>query len=181
MKFITRCLSLLFVAAAALFSAAPASAQQTECAGTATKVKAVSLADYQKVKALFQFPDFAQFPDGNLQQLLSTDVTVDGPGRSCLVATFSAMALPSDNYMVFQVRVDGVPMEGHLSSAGTVATPVVVVAEETDMNQPKMVSYTFFKTVGPGPHRVEVMVAAGSGPGPFEPAVGSPVLVLKYK
>src|SRR5215218_9578330 len=121
MQCITRCLSLLFIAAAALFSAAPASAQQTECAGVATKVKAVSLTDYQKVKALFQFPDFIDFPDGNLQQLMSTDVTVDGPGRSCLVATFSAMALPTDNYLVFQVRVDGVPMEGHLSGAATIA------------------------------------------------------------
>lgn len=177
-------LSIMLISAVTLFSAAQASAQQTECEGVATKIKSVSLTDYHPIKALYQFPDWGQFPDGNLQVLMSTEVTVAGPGRSCLMAHFSAMAIPTDNYMVFQVRVDGVPMEGHIGSFGGIATPVVATIEETDQNYPRMVAYNFFAKVTPGLHTVEVLAAAGSGIAPppaNQPVVGSPVLTLKYK
>jgi hypothetical protein len=156
-----------------------ASGAQIECGGRAGKVKAVTNPDYHFITAKFQIPP------GSLETLLSTTVTVSGRGASCLVAHLSAMAAPSDNYIVFQVRVDGVPMEGHLSGIpGVGPFPVVFEPEETDMNLPRMVAYNFFQEVDPGDHLVEVMVAAGSNIAPLpapQPAVGSPVLTLEYR
>jgi hypothetical protein len=45
-----------------------------------------------------------------------------------------------------------------------------------------MTAHNFFAKVSPGTHRIEVLVAAGSGINPAEiPYVGSPVLTLHYK
>jgi hypothetical protein len=45
-----------------------------------------------------------------------------------------------------------------------------------------MVSYNFFKSVSPGIHTIQVMVAAGSNIDPSNPpSVGSPVLTLEYR
>lgn len=178
MKRITRTLlSVMFISAAAMFSAAQASAQQIECEGIATKVKSVTLPNYHNITAWF--------PGGQLQTVLSTTVTVEGKGRSCLVVDFSAMARPNDNWIVFQVRVDGVPMEGHLGSFSDQLIPVVATVEETDLNYPRPVAYNFFAVVGPGEHTVELLTAAGGGlPNPdlpVQPLIGSPVLTIKYR
>jgi hypothetical protein len=132
----------------------------------------------------FHFVSTVPQPNGDLEPLLQTTVTIPGTARTCLVAHFSAMAVPTDNYIVFQVRVDGVPMRGHLSSFGLVPVPVVITIEETDLNVARMVAYNFFALVEPGVHTVEVMVGAGSGISPLpnpQPHVGSPVLILYHR
>jgi hypothetical protein len=159
----------------------PANAAQIECAGRTPRVKALTSPDFRPTLHPFQLPPGSFDPT----PLLSTTVTVTGKGPSCLVAHFSVMARPTDNYMVFQVRVDGVPMEGHLSGVpGIAAVPVVYTIEETDLNVPQMVAHSFFAKVSPGQHNVDVLFAAGSDldPDPANPpSAGSPVLVLSYR
>jgi len=151
-----------------------------ECRSVASAVKAVTDPDAHYITTLFQFDD------PNLERLLSTSITVSGTGLSCIIAHLSGMARITDNYIVFQVRVDGVPMQGHLSSLGDVPTPVVAVAYDDENEQfsdpTKVVSYNFFQRVAPGAHLVEVMVAAGSGIDVTNyPTVSSPVLTLEYR
>ncbi len=182
---------IALAAAAAIWAASPASRveasraakatagmeQQIECESVATHVKSITIPDFTPVSAAFQFPP------GNLEPLMSTTVTVGGKGESCLAAHFSAIARVTDNYIVFQVRVDGVPMEGHLSGTGGIATPVVVESKySTEPDTDRMVASNFFAKLSPGTHRIEVLMAAGSGINPAEiPYVGSPVLTLQYK
>jgi hypothetical protein len=151
-----------------------------ECRSSAGTVKAIRLQDFQPITTRFQFDN------PNLQKLMGTTVLVTGAGLSCIVAHFSAHARITDNYIVFQVRVDGVPMEGHLSGLPLYPTPVVVTQmedyEEQLFDPTRMVAYNFFKQVRPGVHTVEVMVAAGSNIVPNSiPSVGSPVLTLQYR
>lgn len=152
-----------------------------ECHSAARQVKAISLQDYHPITTRFQFDT------PNLEPLLSTTVEVTGKGESCIIAHFSTHARVTDNYIVFQVQVDGEPMEGHLSGTGGVATPVVETNIQ-DYNEqltkfPRIVAYNFFKTVRPGTHTITVLVAAGSDIGAPEniPSVGSPVLTLEYR
>jgi hypothetical protein len=170
--------ALVAIAAAAV----PARAQEV-CESLSYKVKNVSLGGtYFPTYSVFNYPADGQ---GHFDTLIRTTVTVGG-GRqpSCLVATFSTQAYPLDNSIIFQVRVDGVPMEGHMNGAGNIAAPLVWSPEETDLNNPRMVSYTFFKKVTPGVHRVEVLFAGCcSAAAPVGPAAyaGSPVLTLQYR
>lgn len=86
--------------------------------------------------------------------------------RTCLVVHFSALVEPQDNHVMFQVRVDGVPMEGHAIfpySIPTVQAPVVWDPEETDKNLTRMVAYSFFASIGPGNHTVDVQFAGCCG------------------
>ena len=86
--------------------------------------------------------------------------------RTCVFVDFSALVEPQDNHVMFQVRVDDVPMEGHAIfpySVPTVKAPVVWDPEETDNNLTRMVAYTFFDLVGPGAHTVEVRFAGCCG------------------
>ena len=88
-----------------------------------------------------------------------------------------------DNYIVFQVTVDGVPMQGHLSSFGLVPIPIVQETRDNTVGSPhdKMVAYNFFAEVQPGVHTVEVRVGAGSNiVPPVLPFVSSPTLTLEY-
>ena len=94
---------------AALGVAAPAAAApQVTCRSFATRIKAVSLPGNHNIFARFQLDT------PNLQLLMSTTVIVGGVGPSCLVADLSALTRITDNYVVYQVRVDGVPMEGQV-------------------------------------------------------------------
>ena len=115
----------------------------------------------------------------------ATTVTVGGGHAStCLVANFSTQAYPLDNSIIFQVRVDGVPMNGHMNGSGDIATPLVWDPEETDLNNPRMVSHTFFKKVKAGTHRVEVLFAGCcSAAAPVGPAAyaGGSILTLHYR
>ena len=157
--------------------------QPVVCRSSAGTVKAIKLQDFHPITTKFQFDN------PNLEALMSSTVQVSGTGMSCIIAHFSAHARITDNYIVFQVRVDGEPMEGHLGSFGLVATPVVVTQIEDNEEQltdpTRMVAYNFFKKVPPGIHTVEVLVAAGSNiitdPSHLIPSVGSPVLTLEYR
>jgi hypothetical protein len=159
-------------------------AETIACRSLAATVKGVTIAeDYFPVTTLFQFSDPI------LQPLLETTISVTGPGLTCVVATFSAVVKPLDNYMVFQVTLDGQPMHGHTRMYVHPDTPVVIESEETDLNVPRMVAHQFFLRVSPGVHTVTVKVAGGSG---FDPSaypdvdppviatVEAPVLSLHY-
>jgi hypothetical protein len=79
----------------------------------------------------------------------------------CLVAHLSTFPFPADNHIVFQVRVDGIPMEGHHPNLFGFGVPAVSDPNRTDefVDVPRMASYTFFKPVNPGVHKVEVLFA----------------------
>ena len=150
------------------------------CRRPATQVRAIGLPGNHNINARFQLDT------PNLQTLMSATVTVSGKGASCLIADLSALTRITDNYVVYQVRVDGVPMEGQVGGWAGVADPVVPVLfddeDEQFVDPFRILSYNFFQSVSPGPHLVEVMVAAGSNilPG-LEPQVVSPVLTIHYR
>jgi hypothetical protein len=147
------------------------------CRSAVSTVKAVTIAeDYFAVTTRFQLDT------PNLQPLLQTNIFVTGTGQSCVLATFSAVVRPTDNYMVFQVTVDGVPMRGHTVTVPLPLTPVVIETEETDLNLQRMISHQFFLNVSPGVHTVTVNVAAGSNfVAPFYPTIEAPVLSIHYR
>ena len=167
---------LLAVTAGVLLVPGVARAETIACRSATTAVKAVTIAeDYFAVKTRFQLDR------PNLQPMLETSILVPGTTPSCVVAYFSAVVRPTDNYMVFQVTVDGVPMQGHTVSYAQPNTPIVLEPEETDLNQPRMVAHQFFLRVSPGTHTVRVSVAGGSNiVAPFFPTVEAPVLSLHY-
>jgi hypothetical protein len=155
--------------------------RQTTCGSEVTRIKSVTRPDFTPTTV-----DFAASGGGlDPTPLLETTVSVAGEDRSCLVVNFSTMARPLDNHILFQVQVDGVPMEGHLSSFAGFATPVVADPEETDKNLPRMVAYTFFKEVAPGLHRVQVFFAGccslNAPAGSHRARAGSPVLAVHYR
>ena len=94
---------------------------------------------------------------------------VGGAGPDCLVADFSAVALPRDNAVAFQVRLDGVPMRGHLGGLNGVPAPAVADPREGALALDRMVAYHFFAPVRPGVHRVEVLFASCSAKTPPRP------------
>jgi hypothetical protein len=159
-----------------------AQSNQIECGSKTNAVKAATNSG-RGTNAVYNFPADGS---GHLDPvpLLTTTVKVGGGRPSCLIAHFSAMAQPLDNQIVFQVRLDGVPMEGHMSNFVGILGPVVTDPEETDLNQLRMVSYNFFKEVHPGEHTVEVFFAACCSGAP--PPVGTfanalnPVLTLEF-
>ena len=168
-----RRIALLAMIAAAVTVPGVAGAQTISCTSTASTMKSVTIAeDYFAVTTRFQIDR------PNLQPLLETSISVTG---SCVVAYFSAVVKPTDNYMVFQMTVDGVPMQGHTLFYAQPLTPVVIETEETDLNQPRMVAHQFFLRVSPGVHTVRVNVAGGSNiVAPYYPTVEAPVLSLHY-
>ena len=156
--------------------------QQVECTSKADKVTAVTNPNGHLITTKFQFDD------PNLQTLLSTRITTSGPS-SCVVAHLSGLARITDNYVVFQVRIDGVPMSGH-TFLPIVNTPVVFRSidanpqfeDEQFIDPIKVVSYNFFVEVPPGIHTVQVMGAAGSNViAGFEPSLQAFVLTLEYR
>ena len=116
--------------------------------------------------------------------LLAVKVVVGGRDASCLVAHLSAMAQPQDNWVVFQVRLDGVPMEGHAAGLAGISEPAVFDPDESMAIGPyRMVGHDFFAPVKPGSHLIEVLFAGccsgnpnGSGAG-----VENPVLTLEHR
>ena len=173
------------LALAALLAPSVARAETIACRSEAPIVKAVTITeDYLPITRLFQF----ETP--NLEPLFETTISVSGTGLSCVVATFSTVVTPVDNYVVFQVTLDGVPMLGHSRLYVQPQTPVVFETEETDLNLPRLVSHQFFLRVSPGVHTVTVNGAWGSSfdpaayPGlkpPVYPTVQAPVLSLQYR
>lgn len=65
---------------------------------------------------------------------------------------------------------------------GPLGEPVVIESEESDRNQPRLVSHQFFLPVPAGRHRVEVRAAAGSNVDPLAiPTLTAPVLTVHYR
>ncbi|MGH3146613.1 MAG: hypothetical protein ACRDTR_12510 [Rubrobacter sp.] len=150
---------------------------QTECESKARTIKGVTAPGAATTVTFNANPEhFDPTP------LLSTKINVAGRKPSCLIAHFSAMAQPQDNAVVFQVRVDGVPMQGHAAGVLGIPIPVVYDPEETNLNLKRMVSYNFFAEVGPGEHTVEVLFAGccSANQNASGAAVESPVLTLEY-
>ncbi len=130
-----------------------------------------------------------QFDTPNLQPLLKQTITSN---RGCLIAHLSGLARITDNYVVFQVRVDGMPMQGHLPGVAGVSTPVVFASidslsaapynDEQFIDPTKVTAYNFFDEIGEGVHTVEVLGAAGSGVDKTNPPqVSDLVLTLEYQ
>jgi hypothetical protein len=155
-------------------------AQQVECSGPVKQISAVTRPAGHVITTRYQFDT------PNLQPLLTT--TIDA-GEGCLVAHLSGQVRITDNYVAFQVRVDGVPLQGQLPLP-TFTTPVVFVAidsstandDEQFIDPTKVVAYNFFTRVPRGHHIVEVLGAAGSGIDPTNPpTVTHLVLTLEYR
>jgi hypothetical protein len=166
---------------AASWGVGDAIAQSIECASPVRNIAGVTDPASHVITTKYQFDT------PNLQPLLKTTINAE---RGCLVAHVSGLARITDNYIVFQVSVDGVPMLGHLSGIAGVATPVVFVTldegtppynDEQFSDPTKVVAYNFFARVGAGDHTVEVLAAAGSNIDPLNPPlVNNLVLTLAY-
>src|SRR5262245_23623415 len=155
----------------------PLKGQAAECESRSNQVKAISLPNTHFINTQFAEPAPLDF-----ESLMSTKVKVKSE-KTCLVAHFSTQTRVTDNYIVFQVLVDGIPMEGHW--IGSSGTPVVASNIDDDAEQltdfPRIFAHNFFLEVGQGEHTVEVLVGAGSGIDPYNPpSVSSPVLTLEY-
>ena len=86
----------------------------------------------------------------NLQPLLSTTIHTEADG--CVIASLSGQVRITDNFVVFQVRIDGVPLQGQSPLTGF-TTPVVFVAidaasnvneDEQLIDPTKAVAFNFF-------------------------------------
>jgi hypothetical protein len=166
---------------------------QIECESRSTHVKAAASAARSTAVTYNSNPlVFDPVP------LVSTKIRVGGERqRNCLVAHFSAMVGPMDNHIVFQARVDGVPMTGHLPEFVGILVPVVVEPDFSDAvfaalgsggvpfaDVPqRMVAYNFFRTVKPGEHTVEVLFAGccSSNPLGSGAVVNRATLILEFR
>ena len=166
------------VAVTSLF-AADARAQQVECSGTASKVTAVTNPAGHYIEKKYQF-------DAEMQTLLTTTITTEG---GCLIAHLSGQVRITDNYVAFQVRVDGVPLEGQVPLP-LFTTPVVFVAidsspandDEQYIDPTKAVAFNMFTQLRRGVHVVEVLGAAGSWISDSNPPTATHlVLTLEYR
>jgi len=155
-------------------------AQQIECSSAVRNVTAVTNPAGHVITTKYQ----SDTP--NLQPLLATTIE---SGEGCLIAHLSGQVRITDNYVAFQVRVDGVPLEGQLPLP-LFTTPVVFVAidsstanqDEQFIDPTKVVSYNFFTNIAKGTHLVEVLGAAGSGIDPANrPTATHLVLTLEYR
>ena len=155
---------------------ARANAAELTCASDSGHVKVVTLSeDYFPVTTQFQFDS------PNLQTVMKATIVVPGETSSCVLAYFSAVATPTDNYLVFQLSINGAPMRGHHAFYASPLTPVVLETEETDRNLPRMVAHHAFQRLNPGTYTIEVKVAAGSALGPITPTLMAPVLSVHYR
>ncbi|MER3431672.1 MAG: hypothetical protein C4324_11655 [Blastocatellia bacterium] len=157
-----------------------ATAQQIQCSGPAGEVTAMTNPAGHTIATKFQLDS------PNLQPLLQVTIRTK---RGCLVAHLGGLARITDNYVVFQVRVDGVPMKAHAFIQGF-STPVLFCLldansefqDEQFIDPIKVVSYNFFNRVSDGEHTVEVLAPAGSSIIPENPpTVQALVLTLEYR
>jgi hypothetical protein len=150
--------------AAALFTvtgAVHAGAQQVQCQGQAKNIAGVT----RPAGHVITTPYSDTSP---LQPLLATTIQTEAEG--CVIASLSGQVRITDNFVVFQVRINGVPLQGQSPLAGF-TTPVVFVAidaasnvneDEQLIDPTKAVAFNFFGRLPRGSHRVEVLGAAGS-------------------
>ena len=162
-----------------------------ECQSNTTQVKAISSGP--RHTAVNFNTDVNGVPDAtgyfDPAPMFSATIDVDGGKNhfSCLIAHLSVEVAPLDNHVMFQVLVDGVPMQGHSTfpySVPTVQEPVVWDPEETDKNLNRMVAFNFFVPVARGSHLVEVRWAGccgfTNGNTTTIATVANAVLILKY-
>ncbi|PWT97289.1 MAG: hypothetical protein C5B51_31655 [Terriglobia bacterium] len=133
-------------------SAQPAPA----CSGVALTTKAVALAAPVTRNPVVDFSGSGGQLDPT--PLLQTDIDVGGRA-TCIVVHFSVQADPQDNFVVFQASVDDIPMAGH-GTLLSYPTPVVADPEETDLNNTRMLAYTFFAAGAPGKHTIRIRIAS---------------------
>jgi hypothetical protein len=149
--------------AAALFTSAyavDADAQQVECQGQARSIAAVTRPAGHVITTPYS-------DSLALQPLLSTTIHTDAAG--CVIASLSGQVRITDNFVVFQVRINGVPLQGQSPLIGF-TTPVAFVAidastvndDEQFIDPTKAVAFNFFGRLPRGAHLVEVLGAAGS-------------------
>ena len=155
---------------------------QSECEGVATRVKAIGIKSVDRAARNFTWTLALSDRDRfDATPLLQTKVRVFAPG--CLVAHLGAYVRPTDNDIVFQVRVNGIPMEGHAASFAGLSIPVVTEPNIVDefIDRPRMASHNFFLKVSPGDYTIEVLLATCcSGPSPVGRAiVDAAVLTLQ--
>ena len=154
--------AILFAAGLVVLGAGvtDARAQQIECSSGVRNVMAVTNPAGHVITTKYQFDS------PNLQPLLATTIE---SAEGCPIAHLSGQVRITDNYVAFQVRVDGVPLEGQLPLP-LYTTPVVFVLidsgtvndDEQLIDPTKVVSYNFFTMIPKGTHLVEVLGAAGS-------------------
>jgi hypothetical protein len=167
-------LAAALVAALALPAAAWAQGE-VRCSGMLQGMSAVSLSEARTATV-----DFSG-SGGQLDNLLSTDVSVKGRGASCLLIQFSALAAPQDNHIIFQVLVDGVPVPGQNNFVTLPGIPVVYDPEETDQNNGRMVAHSFVAAVQPGVRRVELKFAGCCSPKAGSGVVNSATLSVQHR
>ena len=154
----------LVALAAAMFATtctADAMAQQVQCQGQAKSIAAVTRPAGHVITT--------QYSDSSpLQPLLSTTINTEADG--CVIASLSGQVRITDNVVVFQVRINGVPLQGQSPLIGF-TKPVVFVAidaasnvneDEQLIDPTKAVAFNFFGRLPRGTHLVEVLGAAGS-------------------
>jgi hypothetical protein len=129
---------------AGLGTDASAQTGASRCVGTAQIVRAQSSGVRTTAvnfnTDIFGNPDPTGYFDP--QPLIATTITTTA-ASTCLIVHFSALAEPQDNHVMFQVRANGTPMQGHAIfpySVPTVQAPVVWDPEETDKNLTRMVA-----------------------------------------
>lgn len=164
-------------------TAVTAMGQEIRYSSAAGKVAAVTNPSGHKILTTSKFNIFGQ----KFQRLISTRIYT---GRGCIIAHLSGLARITDNYVVFQVRVDGVPMKGHTLMPGIPTQPVVYCAidsgaapldDEQWIDPTKVFSYNLFNMVSTGTHTVEVLGAGGNNVIlDNEPTVNALVLTLEY-
>lgn len=168
-------LTLAALAAAACLPWAASAQGLSRCAGNLLAVTGVSLSEQRIAEVDFNGSG------GQLSPLLSTDVTVRGREPSCLLVHFSAMALPQDNHIVFQLLVDGVPAPGQSAFPTQPGIPVLYDPEESDQNNGRMVAHSLLVPVSPGLHRVELKFAGCCSPNPGSGVVNSATLTVQHR
>jgi len=148
-----------------------------ECQAMTLNTKAVALPG---AKTLNPVTDFSG-SGGQLDPtpLLQTEIDVEPPTRAaCVVVHFSVQADPQDNFIVFQASLDNVPMAGH--GQFLFATPVVADPEETNLNNTRMLSDTFFAPVTAGRHVIRIRVASCCSINPGGLLIRGASLVAQY-
>ena len=95
--------------------------------------------------------------------LIRAVVEVTEPG-SCLMVHFASKPHPETAHILYQIRVNGVPMPGQwMRNLFVLGAPPAFVEPGYDPGASgdiqRLTSYTFVQTVQPGPHVVEVLYA----------------------
>ena len=97
--------------------------------------------------------------------LISATVQVTQPG-SCLVVQFQPKAHPDTGYLIYQVRVNGVPMDGQWENLFVRGAPPAfeqpgfgIGRSGNPGNPQSLTTFPFLQIVGPGEYVVEVVYA----------------------